>query len=121
MSAYWELNPFGASLHRAVAGKPAVSVKEVPVVEHTGECRILFVSSSATKRLFPILQKLNATGLVTVGDTPGFAERGGVVNLVLDDCGGRRACPRQLEWVVWEGADWASRRTAVTAGSRRLI
>jgi uncharacterized protein DUF4154 len=77
-------NPFGVSLQQAIAGKPGFSLKEIPDVEHTGECRVLFVSSSETKRAFPILQKLNGTGLLTVGDTAGFAERGGVVNLVLD-------------------------------------
>jgi hypothetical protein len=78
------LSPFGASLQRAIAGKPGFSMREVLDVEHTAECRILFISASEGKRFSLLLQKLNGCGILTVGDTPGFAEAGGVVNLTLE-------------------------------------
>ena len=46
---------------------------------------IVFISSTERGNLRPILAALAASPVLTVGDMPGFCERGGVVNLELLD------------------------------------
>ena len=48
-------------------------------------CQILFLSASEKPRLREILQGLKGASVLTVGDTPGFAQMGGIINFVLDD------------------------------------
>lgn len=48
-------------------------------------CQILFVGSSENKAVAETLQKRNAPGVLTIGETEGFAERGGMINFVLSD------------------------------------
>ena len=49
------------------------------------ECKILFVSSSERAHIDEILQGLKGSPVLTVGETPGFAERGGIVRFVVED------------------------------------
>jgi len=75
------------SLRETVNGKiiegRAVIVREVMVDRVAGGCNILFVGSSATKRFRS--SRLESTGLLTVGETSGFAADGGSINLKLED------------------------------------
>ncbi len=50
-----------------------------------GVVRIVFISSSEKDRFRPILTALRGSGVLTVGDTAGFAEMGGVINFILVD------------------------------------
>lgn len=45
----------------------------------------IFVASSEKKRLPEILRGLRGASVLTVGDTPGFAGTGGIINFVLDN------------------------------------
>ena len=47
-------------------------------------CHILFIASSEKARLKQILESLQGSVALTVGDTEGFAEQGGMINFVLD-------------------------------------
>jgi hypothetical protein len=81
-------NPFGGWLGetlggRAVGGRSFV-IRHVSEPHEVTRCQILFVSSSEKKRFHAILAEIRADGVLTVGDTPGFAALGGVVNLRLD-------------------------------------
>lgn len=81
-------NPFGRWLGetlagRTVGGRPFV-IRYASEPQEVGRCQILFVSSSERKRFRVILAEVKADGVLTVGDTPGFAALGGVVNLRLD-------------------------------------
>ena len=50
-----------------------------------GTCPIVFISSSDKKALRSILEGLIRPGALTVGETEGFAQLGGVINLTLED------------------------------------
>jgi hypothetical protein len=49
------------------------------------ECKILFVGASERAHLDELVQILRGLPILTVGETPGFAERGGVIRFVLED------------------------------------
>jgi hypothetical protein len=48
-------------------------------------CQILFISSSMNNELGEILQNVNGKWVLTVGETAGFAQRGGIINFTLSD------------------------------------
>jgi hypothetical protein len=82
-------NPFGHWLGDTLAGKvvngKAFTIRKISGSQEAGRCQIVFVSSSERKRCRAVLDGLRAEGLLTVGDTPGFADMGGVVNLRLEE------------------------------------
>ena len=49
------------------------------------ECKILFIGASERAHMDELVQMLRGLPILTVGETPGFAERGGVIRLVLED------------------------------------
>ena len=49
------------------------------------DCKILFVSASEKTRIDEILLSVKGLPILTVGETPGFAERGGVIRFTLED------------------------------------
>jgi uncharacterized protein DUF4154 len=49
------------------------------------ECKILFVGASEKAHIDELLQIVKTLPILTVGETPGFAERGGVIRFVLED------------------------------------
>jgi hypothetical protein len=82
-------DPFGGDLDKIVEGE---SVNERPLVVRrlrravdAKTCSIAFVSSSERGHLRPILDTLRGTSVLSVGDTPGFAQMGGVINFILQD------------------------------------
>jgi hypothetical protein len=84
-------DPFGHALEDAVKGKTIEGrgfvVPRISEVRQADSCQILFVSSAERKRARAILAELRANGVLTVGETEGFAEAGGVINFKLE--GGR--------------------------------
>ena len=46
-------------------------------------CHILFVSAAGKKQRTPIFESLRGTGALTVSDVEGFAEQGGMINLMM--------------------------------------
>ena len=82
-------NPFGNALVEGVGGKTIVGrplvVSEISDVSQGGNCQILFVGSSEKKRLRAIFADLRTAGVLTVGETEGFATQGGIVNFKLED------------------------------------
>jgi YfiR/HmsC-like len=46
---------------------------------------LVFIATSEQRQLPAILRELEGRGVLTVGDTPGFAESGVVLNLVMKD------------------------------------
>jgi hypothetical protein len=49
------------------------------------DCKILFVSASEKAHVDEILQSVKGQPILTVGETPGFAERGGVIRFTVED------------------------------------
>jgi len=82
-------SPYHRGLEEAVRGKTiggrALVVRQVSDVEQASACQILFVNASERKRAAKILPELKATGVLTVGETEGFAAEGGVINFKTDD------------------------------------
>jgi hypothetical protein len=80
-------DPFGDGLDRAVKGKTVngrpFKVRRVKATDPLNGCGIVFVSASERGRLTGILSRLEDGGALTVGDVPGFCERGGIVNFDL--------------------------------------
>jgi uncharacterized protein DUF4154 len=81
-------NLFGHALHEAARGKTVngrmVVVYGIPDARAASRCQILFVSASERKRFGAILGELRTGGVLTVGETEGFIEAGGIINLKLD-------------------------------------
>ena len=71
-----------AARGNAIDGRKVV-VRQVSVGQLSCECNILFVSSLANKHFRSWLKE--SAGVLTVGETPGFASDGGVINFKLED------------------------------------
>jgi hypothetical protein len=88
-------DPFGDIINRVVEGKKIGSrgfvvrrfkwSKELKDLKEFKECRILFVSSSEKLHFEEIVEAVKGLPILTVGETPGFAERGGMIRLMLED------------------------------------
>lgn len=49
------------------------------------DCKILFVGASEKAHVDELVQIVKGLPILTVGETPGFAEHGGVIRFVLED------------------------------------
>jgi hypothetical protein len=88
-------DPFGDIINHVVEGKKIGArgfvirrfkwSKELKESKDFKECRILFVSSSEKLRFEEIVEAVKGLPILTVGEAPGFAERGGMIRLMLED------------------------------------
>ena len=82
-------DPFGTVLDRVLAGKKVNGrvflVKRLKTVPDLKECHIVFVSSSEMPHLAETIHLVKGMPILTIGEIPGFAKRGGIINLVLED------------------------------------
>jgi hypothetical protein len=84
-------DPFGATLDRTVADKKiegrAFVIKRLKWsdLKNFKDCNILFVSSSEKDHIDSIVDAVKFLPILTIGDTPGFAARGGIMNFVVED------------------------------------
>lgn len=82
-------NPFGGTLARMVAGKSiggrGFKVLYPPGAPDAGQCQIVFISRSKHDQIGGILESLRGRSVLTVGDTPGYAAQGVMINLYLED------------------------------------
>lgn len=62
-----------------------MEVKTLASVREAGDCRILFMGSSATGEVAGILAAVRGAPVLTVSDMPDFTSRGGVIQFVLID------------------------------------
>lgn len=76
-------NPFGAALE-PIRGKPVnerrMEVALLDVNADTRECNMLFIAAPAERHLERIAALSRGSGMLTIGDTQGFAQRGAMVN-----------------------------------------
>ncbi|MFM2081485.1 MAG: hypothetical protein RL380_176 [Verrucomicrobiota bacterium] len=54
-------------------------------IKTTLNCHILLVGSPATEKLPTLLAALAHRPILTIGDTPGFAAAGGIINFIRED------------------------------------
>jgi hypothetical protein len=66
----------------AIDGRPVV-IRQIAIGQGPCDCHILFVGTSAMKGFRSHAKE--PTGVLTVGETPGFAVDGGAINLRLED------------------------------------
>jgi hypothetical protein len=85
-------DPFGNVLDRIVEDKKIGSrgfvvrrFKWGKDLKDLKECKILFVSASEKAHIDEIVQSVKGLPILTVGETPSFAERGGIIRFTLED------------------------------------
>jgi hypothetical protein len=80
-------DPFGKSLDEIVANESVhdrrLVVRRFASVEQVVPCQILFVSASHAGRLEQVAAKLGKRGILTVGDTGGFASHAGMIGFEM--------------------------------------
>jgi YfiR/HmsC-like len=81
-------DPFGTIIDRVVENKKldgrSLVVRRLKRGAPLRDCNILFVSSSEAAHLEEILQSTKGLPILTIGELPGFAMRGGIINLTLE-------------------------------------
>lgn len=80
-------SPFGGALEQTVRGKalqahPLIIKAFRSPAEATNNCHVLFISASEKRRLGEIVAGLRGTSVLTVGETEGFIEAGGMINFI---------------------------------------
>jgi hypothetical protein len=80
-------DPFGSTLDATLNGTSlkgkSVAAKRISKAQDINSCRILFISSSEDGRLKEILETLEKSNVLTVSDIPGFSQRGGMIQFVV--------------------------------------
>ena len=81
-------DPFGRLLDQTVEGgqlkNQPVVVRRIGRAEDAAACDTLFVSGSEQSRLPRLLSLLDHRPVLTVGDSPQFAERGGMIGFTME-------------------------------------
>lgn len=81
-------NPFGDELARLVSGRKVngrpITVLAARSVREGAAAHLLFISARDEKSLGPALAQLHAAGVLTVGESPGFAAGGGIITFILE-------------------------------------
>ena len=81
-------DPFGDDLNglssRKVRGREIAVARDIRTQEAV-RCHVLFVSASLRGELEPVLDAVRSRHVLTVGDVSGFAQAGGMINLVTDE------------------------------------
>jgi uncharacterized protein DUF4154 len=81
-------DPFGSYLDETVRGEKvhrhSLEVRRYRKIEEITTCHILFINPSGERRLEEVLSNLKNRAILTVGDDPGFAQRGGMIRFVSE-------------------------------------
>ena len=114
-------DPFGPALDAALAGetidRAPLEAKRIAQPQDTGNCRILFISSSESNELRTILTTLDKASILTVSDIPQFAKRGGMIQFVLT--GNRVRFEINLDAVQRAGLNLSSELLKLATAVRR--
>jgi hypothetical protein len=82
-------NPFGELLDQAVLGKQvngrSFTVQAVSTASEAELCDIDFISASEASKLDALLPRLGKRPILTVSDLEGFADKGGIIGLKMQD------------------------------------
>jgi uncharacterized protein DUF4154 len=63
----------------------AVAIRRVNPSDDLHRCNLLFISASGERRAAEILASVKKANTLTVGETPGFAQGGGMINFAVQD------------------------------------
>jgi hypothetical protein len=82
-------DPFGGMLDKIVANEKidgrALAVDRIQRTSQASDCSILYIAASESPRLERDLTEVATHPLMTVSDIDGFAERGGMIQFVLEN------------------------------------
>jgi hypothetical protein len=82
-------DPFGDLLERTFeekgGGDRRVVIERFASVRQMKPCQLMFVSASEARRASRILESLWGSPVLTVGETPGFARSGGIVQMWVEE------------------------------------
>ncbi|HWG58094.1 MAG TPA: YfiR family protein [Candidatus Acidoferrales bacterium] len=82
-------DPFRGTLDDVLKGKEvngrSFVVKHLKWGADLKDCNIVFLSASESAHLDDLLRLTKGGPVLTIGDMPGFAQRGGIINFVLQD------------------------------------
>lgn len=82
-------DPFNGTLDQVLKGKEAngraFEVRHLKWGADLKGCNILFVSDSETAHLDELFRSVKGLPILTIGETAGFAQRGGIINFVVED------------------------------------
>jgi YfiR/HmsC-like len=81
-------DPFGPALKnikRKTVRNRALEIRPVRTGEEAQQCDLLFISQSEINRLHHWLRILGQQPILTISDLPGFAEQGGMLELIEID------------------------------------
>jgi len=82
-------HPFGDMVEQAVRGQlvngHAFVVKHFKTGQEAKDCQIAFIGEAGKEKLRAILESLAGQAILTVGESEGFCESGGVIGLELVD------------------------------------
>ena len=105
-------DPFGPALDplngKQIKGR-TLAVKQISSLKDVNQCQIVFISPSEKERLPEILARLKDARVLTISEIEGFAERGGIINFILE-----------RNKVRFEVNPDAARRTGLTVSSELL-
>ncbi len=83
------VDPFGRALDDALESKAIgshpVALARLQEVAQARRCQMVFVSSSESRRLPEIEDRLRGASVLLVGDFPGFADAGGTLQFIIQD------------------------------------
>ena len=78
--------PFGSAIDELVAGESIgerpIVVKRMKPTDDLSQCQVLFIPRSVNAG--ELLKRLGGTGVLTVGESDGFLETGGVIQFVVE-------------------------------------
>jgi hypothetical protein len=82
-------DPFGTFLDEAVRGETvnnrALVIVRYRRLEDVANCHVLFVSPSEAGKIREVIAALKGRSILTVGETDGFADRGGIIQFATQD------------------------------------
>ncbi len=82
-------DPFGGIIDRILADKKVDArrfvIKRLKWGMEFKDCDILFVGASETVHLEEVIHAVKGLPILTIGETPGFAKRGCIINLIVED------------------------------------
>jgi len=79
-------DPFGNDLEQALEGKQLhgrpLTIRRIQAVSQAKECHVLFISRSEEEHIESILATLTDVAVLTVSESKGFINHGGIIKLV---------------------------------------
>ncbi|HEY3175540.1 MAG TPA: YfiR family protein [Candidatus Polarisedimenticolia bacterium] len=82
-------DPFGGAIDQAIEGKVVngrgLALKRFAKVKDLQPTAILFISRSSSRDLDEIFERTRGAHVLTVGESDGFAGKGGVINFFTDE------------------------------------